>query len=42
MEGFQEPQSLPDYPNAVDTMKRRLKTKSGKAAYAKQRRKEQT
>ncbi|MCX5871932.1 MAG: transposase, partial [Deltaproteobacteria bacterium] len=34
MERFQEPVPLPDDANAVDTMKRRLKTKSGKAVYA--------
>ncbi len=34
MERFQEPASLPDDANAVDTMKHRLKTKSGKAVYA--------
>jgi transposase len=34
MERFQEPESLPDAPNAVDTMKHRLKTRSGKAVYA--------
>ena len=34
MERFQEPESLPDDANAVDTMKHRLKTQSGKAVYA--------
>ena len=34
MERFQEPAPLPDDANAVDTMKHRLKTKSGKAVYA--------
>jgi transposase len=34
MERFQEPVPLPDNANAVDTMKHRLKTKSGKAVYA--------
>jgi hypothetical protein len=34
MERFQEPSPLPDDANAVDTMKHRLKTKSGKAVYA--------
>jgi len=37
MERFQEPTSLPDDANAVDTMKHRLKTKSGKAVYAKRK-----
>jgi transposase len=37
MERFQEPASLPDDANAVDTMKHRLKTKSGKAVYAKRK-----
>jgi hypothetical protein len=34
MERFQEPAPLPDDANAVDTIKHRLKTKSGKAVYA--------
>jgi transposase len=34
MERFQEPAPLPDDANAVDTMKHRLKTQSGKAVYA--------
>jgi transposase len=34
MERFQEPAPLPDDANAVDTMKHRLKTQSGKAIYA--------
>lgn len=34
MERFEEPDPLPDAPNAVDAMKHRLKTKSGKALYA--------
>jgi hypothetical protein len=34
MERFREPGPLPDNPNAVDTMKHRLKTRSGKAVYA--------
>ncbi len=34
MERFQEPAPLPDDANAVDIMKHRLKTKSGKAVYA--------
>jgi transposase len=34
MERFQEPAALPDNANAVDAMKHRLKTKSGKAVYA--------
>lgn len=34
MERFQEPAALPVTANAVDTMKHRLKTKSGKAMYA--------
>ena len=34
MERFQEPAALPDDANAVDTMKHRLKTQSGKAVYA--------
>ena len=34
MERFQEPAPLPDDANAVDTMKHRLKTKSGKTVYA--------
>jgi transposase len=34
MERFQEPAPLPDDATAVDTMKHRLKTKSGKAVYA--------
>jgi transposase len=34
MERFDEPAPLPDKANTVDTMKHRLKTKSGKAVYA--------
>jgi hypothetical protein len=34
MERFQQPDPLPDAPNAVDAMKHRLKTPSGKAVYA--------
>jgi hypothetical protein len=34
MERFQEPSPLPDDANAVDIMKHRLKTQSGKAVYA--------
>jgi len=34
MERFQEPALLPDDANAVDTMKHRLKTQSGKVVYA--------
>jgi transposase len=34
MDRFQEPPPLPDCANAVDTMKHRLKTTSGKAVYA--------
>jgi transposase len=34
MERFEEPDPLPDAPNAVDAMKHRLKSKSGKALYA--------
>jgi transposase len=34
MERFQEPLPLPDCANAVDTMKHRLRTTSGKAVYA--------
>jgi transposase len=37
MERFQEPPPLPDGANAVDTMKHRLKTQSGKAVYAKRK-----
>ena len=37
MERFQEPAPLPDEANAVDTMKHRLKTESGKAVYAKRK-----
>jgi len=34
MERFEDPGPLPDEANALDTMKHRLKTKSGKALYA--------
>ena len=34
MERFEDPAPLPDEANALDTMKHRLKTKSGKALYA--------
>ncbi len=34
MERFQEPAPLPNDANAVDTMKHRLRTKSGKTVYA--------
>ncbi len=37
MERFEEPPPLPDDANAVDTMKHRLKTKSGKAVYGKRK-----
>lgn len=37
MERFQEPAPWPDDANAVDTMKHRLKTRSGKAVYAKRK-----
>lgn len=37
MERFQDPEPLPDDANAVDTMKHRLKTASGKAFYAKRK-----
>ena len=37
MERFHEPPPLPDGANAVDAMKHRLKTKSGKALYAKRK-----
>ena len=37
MERFQEPAPLPDDATTLDTMKHRLKTKSGKAVYAKRK-----
>jgi hypothetical protein len=37
MERFQEPPPLPDDANAVDAMRHRLKTKSGRAVYAKRK-----
>ena len=37
MERFQEPEPLPGPANAVDAMKHRLKTQSGKAVYAKRK-----
>ena len=37
MDRFQEPAPLPDDATTLDTMKHRLKTKSGKAVYAKRK-----
>jgi hypothetical protein len=37
MDRFQEPPPLSNDANAVDTLKHRLKTQSGKAAYAKRK-----
>ena len=37
MDRFQEPEPLPDDATLLDTMKHRLKTKSGKAVYAKRK-----